>query len=282
MANPSLHIKRKYRIASRTTSRKFAELSLASRITEAGDRVAEVQEYFRKLDSAPLESALTSESLENLANYILADDLAQGLSLMRSPRTPDAVRKEELDRPSMGEGAVEYAEFTGEHSLDELSRVKDCEVCGHPFIDRTKPRNKKRCGESCDLEHNRQRKRARTDRKNRAQKGEVVDKGDSRYKRERERQQHEYGFYSPWELTEVRDRGESPVAPDSFDHGELARKTGRLMKHELNGKVAGKHEIEDDWPTENRVVKSIDRQHDIKWGPVKKYRLKTNVISLHV
>ncbi|GAF24074.1 hypothetical protein JCM19047_3944 [Bacillus sp. JCM 19047] len=247
---------KKYRLSRNKSSKKMKAIisnPLATRMDVAAQLAEQAWSEFEasprtKRKQAILPAKKYTQALESLADYILAEDLAQGLAIKRTPRTSDAVEAELRDRPKMGEGAMKYEKLVEEGAWCDSDRVKTCEMCGFLFLDTTKPRNKKRCGASCDKEYERRRKRSRTDKKRKEEQGITVAHGDSRYKRERERQQLEYGFYSPWELVDIQDFAEPPTAPESFEYGEIARKSRVMDEHfRLEGRVTAKVEVSDDW-----------------------------------
>ncbi|MCR2805327.1 hypothetical protein [Paenibacillus soyae] len=165
--------------------------------------------------------------LERMADYILAEDHVRGLSL----RTKAQIEADEdEDYPPIGEGARRhlddayqrwcFAEPLPERAVD---RIKLCEVCRCEFIDDSRNGLAKVCGERC-----RGRKDAVRKRLKRHESPQL--------KRYRDRQKHEYPFYSPVELFEITTRGETVSAePDkSIDARRIRQERGRRKPTEIN------------------------------------------------
>jgi len=139
--------------------------------------------------------------LEKLADYILAEDHEKGLSLR--DRAKLAADKDE-ETPQMGSCARQYQErlfylecIGGHLTEHEQRRVKTCEVCGCEFVDRSRAGNAKVCRYPCLETYGAIKKRRQRN------------SGDGRLLRYRLRQDLEYPFYSPAELREISERGET-------------------------------------------------------------------------
>lgn len=159
--------------------------------------VAEFGKPFRR---PKLHTRNDRQSFELLADFLLAEDHAKGLSLReRAGIEPD----EDEEYPTLGIRArsfldhVYYLECVGTELSDkEKRRVKNCEVCRCDYIDMSPAINARVCGESCRLKKDAIRKR-------------IERNEDDRLKRYRDRQELEYPFYSPIELYEISKRGET-------------------------------------------------------------------------
>jgi predicted RNA-binding Zn ribbon-like protein len=227
---------------------------------------------FQKRKKAYLPNETENNRLEMLADYILAEDHAEGLQVRRKPFDWDELAfAEQTAAPQMGEGAAEYAGLFERGEIPADAHIRICDICEFPFIDPTKNRSKKRCGELCHEEHERRRQRA-------ANKNNP---GDHRYKRERERQQLEYGFYSPVELQEIERYGESIYSVDSFDYGVLANK---LRGEDVIGcRKKDNHTPNDDWYEDHERQEWDDyyNRHDkgksIAWGEVTTYQIGVDI-----
>jgi hypothetical protein len=141
---------------------------------------------------------------ELLADYILADDHAKGLKIMRSPN--EIAGSEEM-YPPLGEGAREYLEreYIGiPLSIGERRKTKTCEICESHFVDKSRNFKAKVCGDSCRTIKEARRKRSEYNK-------ETHGIDHKQLKRERERQDLEYGFYSPVEMSEFMRRGELSI-----------------------------------------------------------------------
>lgn len=158
-------------------------------------------------------------SMELIADYILAEDHAKGLAVKR---TPNRLPQEDDAFPPMGDGAAQYAklcEFKGTVLTDEYF-VKNCEVCGYPFIDDSRAKNARVCGSFCRKRKDKLRKRAE------------YTGGDNRLKRDRERQDYDYPFYSPKEMKEISRHGEK-----AYDEKKLGQISDKRQFKELNGGI---------------------------------------------
>jgi hypothetical protein len=150
--------------------------------------------------------------IELLADYILADDHLRGLSLMREA-TKTAKDNEEY--PPLGEGAREFHQRewgAGDVlTIGERRRVKVCEICESPFIDNSRAKNAKVCGDTCRGRKEALRKRADYN------ESELGLFNETRLKRYRVRQDHEYPFYSPQEMYEMSVRSERVYSDDQLE-----------------------------------------------------------------
>jgi hypothetical protein len=96
-----------------------------------------------------LPTADENNAMELIADYILADDHAQGLKVSRSPRP---IPEDDEVYPPLGEGAREYIErlVVGVPvSIGEKRKIKTCEICESTFIDQSRAFNARVCGASC-------------------------------------------------------------------------------------------------------------------------------------
>lgn len=158
--------------------------------------------------------------VERLTDYVLAEDHAKGLALRTKIQIEAKVDEE---YPPVGEGARRYMDdgyqrWVFAESVPEkiADRTKLCEVCRCDFADRSPNKGALVCGDECRGWKDKVRKRLERN-------------DDPELKRYRERQKHEYPFYSPVELTEIAMRGESVKAePEkAIDTARIRQERGR-------------------------------------------------------
>ncbi|WHY93750.1 hypothetical protein QNK12_09935 [Neobacillus cucumis] len=159
-------------------------------------------------------------TLELLADYLLAEDHLRGLSLKREA---NEIAQDNEEYPPLGEGAQEFHQrewIVGDViTIGECRKVKVCEICRCKFIDRSRAFNARVCGQTCRERKDALRKRADYNQ------SELGIKNETRLKRYRVRQDHEYPFYSPQELYELSVRSEQVLGDDklerkAYKHGE--------------------------------------------------------------
>lgn len=221
-------------------------------------------------------------ALELVADFILAGDHARGLALRRKA-DDDEADLSKLEYPPLSTAARHVLErqYIGfPLTIGERRKVKTCDICGCEFIDPTKNLSAKRCEKACRDEWDRRRKR-------REYNDDVHDIQEERYKRDWQRQQLEYPFYSPKELRELKSHGEIVVSEDNFMSGKLAKRyydtvDGEQSPHDFGGRKAVKHkgltDLEGSKKYENYRMRHDPRGHDRKayniwWGKVKPYKL---------
>jgi len=199
--------------------------------------------------------------LERLADYILAEDNARGLSL-RTRANMEANKDE--DYPEIGSVArlhqerIYFLECTGRTlTEDEQRRVKVCAVCGCEFIDRSRRLNTKTCRYPCVGTYDTLRKRRERNA------------GEVRLLRYRDRQDLEYPFYSPAELYEISQRGETIIKDigDVMTIAKLRQERGRRIPTEFN--------MDNDdgyFPNEHKRWRSQEDAESLS-GPVITYNL---------
>lgn len=183
---------------------KYAAHPLSTRLKVVSHMIVPVYGYFYERQSngcLPWLPTFTEiRWLDRLADYILAEDHKRGLSL----RTRAHIQADEdEDYAPIGNCALKYADYMyylscvdGALTPEETRRLKTCEVCGCEFIDRSRSVNAKTCRYPCNKRKDAVRKRKERN-------------GDVRLRRYRERQDLEYPFYSPVELREISERGET-------------------------------------------------------------------------
>lgn len=156
-------------------------------------------------------------ALELLTDFLLAEDLANGLMLRdRFREEPDEYSQE---YPPLGGAARAYQEMEMNFLTPAmLKRRKVCECCRSYFIDTSPGGNAKRCGPRCTRWAEMLRIRRHRN------------EGDERRKRDQARQQHEYPFYSPYELEHVNQFSEVCYKEDSIDRKAQARNKGGRQK----------------------------------------------------
>ncbi|MDY8021723.1 hypothetical protein [Paenibacillus polymyxa] len=156
-------------------------------------------------------------ALELLADFLLAEDLANGLMLRdRFREEPDEYSQE---YPPLGGAARAYQEMEMNFLTPAmLKRRKVCECCRSYFIDTSPGVNAKRCGPRCTRWAEMLRIRRHRN------------EGDERRKRDQARQQHEYPFYSPYELEHVNQFSEVCYKEDTIDRKVQVRNKGGRQK----------------------------------------------------
>lgn len=166
-------------------------------------------------DIAPLVS---QRWLEWLADFILSEDMANGVML--TDRFRDETDEKCLEFPPLGGAAIAYQEMEMMNLLtpELLKHRKVCESCLSYFIDTSPAKNAKRCGPRCTRWA--ENLRIRRHRNN----------GEDRLLRDRERQQLEYPFYSPYELAHIGKYTEQIHSEDSIDRKVQSKKRGGRKK----------------------------------------------------
>lgn len=144
-----------------------------------------------------LEIEGNAKALELLADYLLAEDHLRGLMLRREA-VGQVAENEEF--PSLGQGARDYLEFSDKVKERHADRTKTCEMCECTFIDWSLRNNARVCSEKC-----------------RRRKDALRQRNGGQIKRYRERQQHEYPFYSPHELNVLATRSERAYEDRKID-----------------------------------------------------------------
>lgn len=243
-----------------------------------------------------------ASAIDLLTDFILAEDHARGLMLKRSPNNEESALEElRKEYPPLGEGAQEYMrnyierQYIGvplsigeKRQLAKLT-VKRCEICESEFIDRTKNGIAKVCGDSCRKEKERRRQK-------RLYNNNVYNIDEARYKRDWQRQQYEYPFFSPKELYELLVYGEIVLNADSFNRGKLSKKAyttidGERSPHDYGGRkkpvFKSLNEIENDKNYEKLSQRYDPRGNDrreLNWKNLKdEYdRNCGEVISYHI
>jgi hypothetical protein len=223
----------------------MADGSLWERVNIAEGLAHEINEYFvemqtdgYKADELPrplqLPPRAIGSTIELLTDYVLANYHLQGLTLRREANGQSQVNE---DFPPLGEGAREYLErcFIGlPINPDERRRTKTCEVCESPFIDNSRAKNAKVCGQICRTRKDALRQRERYN------KSELGLRSEKRLKRYRERQELEYPFYSPQEMYELSNRSEQ-VAEEKKIDAAAYRQDEEFDQVRFNGKRKPKY-----------------------------------------
>jgi len=218
------------------------ENTLTERTQIAEGLALELYEHFvgiqpdgYKMDDKPrtvfLPRADINRSIDLMTDYILSDDFVRGLMVRR-----EAIGqiKDDEEYPRLGEGARYYMEWkpiwdailTDE---EKTTRIKVCEICESEFIDSSRRKNAKVCGQVC-----RKRKDAL---RNRGNYNENV-KGladEKRLKRDHERQDFEYPFYSPYEMYSLSNRSEQAYGDEKVERA-LYKRDERYDSIRTNGR----------------------------------------------
>lgn len=218
---------------------------------------------------------LECQRLERLADYILAEDHAKGLSIMRDPY--NMPRDRDLIVPP-GLGAREfmrkhsiriYCEADAEGAVEKFGG-KLCQMCQHPFEGRG---NQLNCGPTC-------RRLYKTLWEREKRYGTVEFEG------ERNRMQLEYGFYSPEELINIQKRSELPKGSArklaKMDNAKKRKeKHGRRTTVQLIDKKgtegAGYLDGVYGWTSKRNKYKG--NTHSVWWGPVVTYNLRDQPLT---
>lgn len=183
-----------------------------------------------KLDRMQDFDIKDTDSLELLADYILAEDHERGLSLKREA---NEVSQDNEEYPPLGEGAQEYhlrEWVTGAPiTFAEKRLTKVCEVCRCKFIDSSRAKNAKVCGQTCREKKDALRKRADYN------KSELGLQNEKRLKRYRVRQDFEYPFYSPLEMYELASRSEQ-IFEDKKIERQAYKRSEEYDEWKLHGK----------------------------------------------
>lgn len=212
---------------------------------------------YRTLNAAHLVESLAAytdkpnegqrQALELMTDYILAEDHKRGLLLRR-----DADKKNDSNEeyPPLGEGAQAYMERSLYECMPlspkEKKRLKRCEICESDFIDESWPGNARVCGPTCrqrkdNLRHRESYNLAVHDRE-----------GETRIKREWQRQDFEYPFYNPEELRHLAERSEVSYEDDDLD-AIYYKDDEEFDQKRLNGK--------------RKPTRSLDEEYDFESIP---------------
>lgn len=212
---------------------------------------------------------IDKQRLERLADYILAEDHVNGLSIMRDPY--DMPRDRDLDNP-IGEGAREFmrkqnvsifCEADAEAAAEKFG-VKLCRGCLHPFEGRTRQLD---CGPTC-------RRRYKTMWERVKRFGTIDLEG------ERNRTKLEYGFYNPQEMENLQERSEQSYGTakklaNMIDAKRRKEGHGRKNTVQLVDKKgtegAGYLDGEYGWTSDRNKYKG--NNHSIWWGEVITYNM---------
>lgn len=215
-----------YPNTKRADYRRHATHSLETRVQVAEEAADHAMAYFHATHvpgTGRVPTQTETARLERLADYILAEDHAQGYSILRDPY--DMAREEDVYTPP-GEGAVEfmrkhdvriYCEADAEEIAEKMG-VKLCRTCGYPFEDTSRAKTKRDCGESCRAVYQKmwvRRKRF----------------GTEELEGERNRLKLDYPFYNPREMVDIAQRSERPHG----DYAKIERMVAAKQRKEING-----------------------------------------------
>lgn len=182
------------------------------------------------------------QSIELMTDYMLANDHARGLMIKREA---DGMLRNDEIYPILGEGARRYQQRELILTDDEKRRVKVCEVCQSNFVDDSRRKNAKVCGVICRKQKDTLRNRVAYNEKI---KGLADEK---RLKRDHERQDFEYPFYSPYEISSLSNRSERAYGDDKVER-TLYNRDEEYDSTRLNGrrkpKYVGRDEFDDKQP----------------------------------
>ncbi|MFE4430834.1 hypothetical protein ACFRH9_28330 [Peribacillus butanolivorans] len=195
----------------------WARMNLAEGLAhEVNEHFVDMQHAGYKASEQPhpvqLLPSRSSQAIDKLVDFALANDHFRGLTLRREANGQTRVDE---DFPPLGEGAREYhnREWVAgvPISVAERRRTKVCEGCHAPFIDKSRAKNAKVCGDTCRVRKDALRKRAEYN------SSELGLQSEMRLKRYRDRQQSEYPFYSPYEMSTIGDRSERAYEERKID-----------------------------------------------------------------
>lgn len=243
---------------------RYAAHPLGVRLMVSGESADHAMKYFHDThvpDTGRLPTYSEWRRVERLNDYILAEDHKKGLSL-RDRAKPEP--EEDEVYPQVGSCARQFMEYHyylqcvgRELSEIERRRVKVCAVCGCEFMDRSRRNNALVCRYPCLKTYgNIKKRRQRND-------------GDPRLMRYRERQDLEYPFYSPAELFEISQRGET-VSEDIGDTITIAK-----LRQELGRRVPTEITMDDEYgyfPNSHKRWRSEEEAKNLA-GPVVIYNL---------
>ncbi|MEK4432012.1 hypothetical protein MHB54_22890 [Paenibacillus sp. FSL M7-0802] len=257
---------------TRTNYRAYAKHPLELRLKVAETMVELYDAYYFDAHiggDGRFRTRLDKQRLERLADYILAEDHVNGLSILRDPY--DKPRDRDVDVPP-GEGARDfmrrhnvriYCEADAEDIAEKMG-VKLCRVCRYPFEGRS---SKVDCGPSC-------RRVSKTLWERQDRYGTVKLEG------ERNRTQLEYGFYNPQEMEDLQERSERSFGnpkkiANMIDAKKRKEGHGRKNTVQLVDKKgtenAGYLDGEYRWTSNRNKYKG--NEHSIWWGPVVTYNM---------
>lgn len=192
-----------------------------------GDRLKVVRMKLDRMQDFELKD---KTSLELLADYILAEDHERGL---RIKQEPNVVPQDDEEYPPLGEKALEYHQrewvVGAPITFDEKKLAKVCEICLCKFIDSSRAKNAKVCGQTCRDRKDELRKRADYN------KSELGLQNEKRLKRYRVRQDFEYPFYSPLEIYELSCRSEQ-IYEDKKIERQAYKRSEEYDEWKLHGK----------------------------------------------
>lgn len=229
--------------------------------------------------------AKARRAIELLTDYLLADDHLRGLTLRREANGQTKVDEE---YPPLGEGARQYFEreiYGPPFKPEEVRRTKTCEICSSKFIDRSRNKLAKVCGPTCFKRKDALRNRV-------VYNGEVHGlENESRVKRYRERQDFDYPFLSPYEMSNMGGRSEKAFEwqkidriayrqDESFDAGSDASPMANVTRFEGRRKPGyiGSDELSEkafQYSPKGRNSTQADESH--KPGPVITRKVGVNV-----
>ncbi|KOY12600.1 hypothetical protein [Paenibacillus xylanivorans] len=257
---------------TRTNYRTYAKQPFAQRLQIAETMAELYDEYYYDNHlggDGRFRTQLEYQRLERLADYILAEDHAKGLSIMRDPY--DMPRDRDLIVPP-GSGAREfmrkhsiriYCEADAKGAVEKFGG-KLCQACQHPFEGRG---NQLNCGPTC-----RRLYKTLWERKKRY--------GTIEFEGERNRMQLEYGFYSPQEMENLQERSEqsygaSKKLANMADAKRRKESHGRKNTVQLIDKKgtegAGYLDGVYGWTSDRNQYKGT--HHDIWWGEMVTYNM---------
>ncbi|MEK4061688.1 MULTISPECIES: hypothetical protein [unclassified Paenibacillus] len=265
----------------RADFRRYADHPLKLRIRSAGRMAAAILAYHHAQHVGGDGRFLTGaekQRLERMADYILAEDHALGLTILRDPY--DKPRDEDVIIPP-GEGALAFMEERGisiycladAEALADGVRIKVCRTCEYPFEDRSPARNKRDCGDSC-----------RTfAKKLSARRGRY---GSEDLIGERSRMRLPYPFYNPQEMYEIENRSERAYGGYEKISGIAAAKERKESHGKKNTvQLVDKKGTEDNGYLDGRYGWQSDRNSwkgktsPIWWGPVVSYNLRDRELT---
>lgn len=182
---------------------------------EINEHFVELQPDGYKASEQPrpvkLPPTKNGRAIELMTDYLLAEDHLRGLTLRREANGQTKVDEE---FPPLGEGACEYFDretYGPPFSREEVRLTKTCEICASKFIDESRAKNAKVCGDTCRGRKDALRKRV----------GYNEDihglENETRVKRYRERQDFEYPYYSPYEMSNMGGRSEKAFEERQID-----------------------------------------------------------------
>lgn len=267
----------------RTDYRRHAAHTLETRVNVAEEAADHAMAYFHATHvpgTGRVPTKTETARLERLADYILAEDHAQGYSILRDPY--EMPRDEDVYTPP-GEGAVEFMRkhnvriycLADAEEIAERVGAKLCRTCGYPFEDTSRAKTKRDCGESCRAVYQKiwaRRKRF----------------GTEELEGERNRLKLEYPFYNPLEMADITQRSERPHG----DYVKIERMTAAKQRKEMHGtkvtaklvdkrgtKRNGRLDGVYGWVSSQRVR---EKKPAVWWGPMRTYNLNDTLPAENV